>query len=50
MSTSALFLLTAHHHAVSLAPLSAAAQISGFLLVLLATGVIVLAIERLCRG
>jgi hypothetical protein len=49
MSTSALFLLTAHAHAVVLAPLSAPAQITGFVLVLLVTGLIVLAVERL-RG
>jgi hypothetical protein len=49
MSTGALFLLTSHEHAVPLGPLSVGAQVSGFALVLLAAGLIVLAVERLSR-
>ena len=49
MPPTSLFFLTSHGHAAALAPLSIGAQISGFVLVLLAAGLIVLAVERL-RG
>ncbi len=49
MRPTALFLLSSHDHAAALAPLSLGAQISGFVLVLLAACLIVLAVERLRR-
>jgi hypothetical protein len=53
MPPTAIFLLSSHGHAAPLAamagPLSTMAQVSGFILVLLAAGLIVTAVERL-RG
>ncbi|MGO8917660.1 MAG: hypothetical protein ACLQJR_17290 [Stellaceae bacterium] len=51
MTPTALFLLSSHGHTASLAAtegqLSILAQVSGFLLILLAAGLIVTAVERL---
>lgn len=53
MPPTAIFLLSSHGHAASLAapagPVSIVAQLGGFLLILLAAGLIVTAMERL-RG
>jgi hypothetical protein len=49
MPSIASFLMNAHDHDAALAPWSAAAQISGFALVLLAAGLVMVAMERL-RG
>jgi hypothetical protein len=48
MPSTASFLMNAHDHDAALAPWSAA-QISGFALVLLAAGLVAVAMERL-RG
>ncbi len=53
MTPTAIFLLSSHGHAAPLTgasgPMSIMVQVSGFILVLLAAGLIVTAVERL-RG
>jgi hypothetical protein len=49
MSWTPMFLIGAHVHAAGPAPLGSVAEVSGFLLVLLTTVLIVAAVERAGR-